>query len=66
MKNNPLPRLDNDPLVRERLLPFCRLKPGGVWHDPEGRHRVGCMDATDAEAKLSRGNSQCIEPERRI
>jgi len=50
MKNNPLPRLDTCTDSRERLLPFCRLKPGDVWHDPAGRHRVGCLDATDANA----------------
>jgi site-specific DNA-methyltransferase (adenine-specific) len=50
MKNNPLPRLDASPEWRSRLLPYCRLKPGDVWHDPEGKHRVGCLDATDAEA----------------
>jgi site-specific DNA-methyltransferase (adenine-specific) len=50
MKNNPLPRLDESPELRERLLPFCRLKPGGIWQDPERLHRVGCLDATDMEA----------------
>ena len=47
MKNNPLPRLDTSPECRERLLPYCRLKAGDIWQDPEGRHRVGCMDATN-------------------
>jgi site-specific DNA-methyltransferase (adenine-specific) len=49
MKNNPLPRLDNDPQVRQRLLPFCRLRCGEIWEDPEGRHRIGCCDAGNAE-----------------
>ncbi len=47
MKNNPLPRLDQDQEIRERLLPFCRLKSGEIWQDPTGQHRVGCLDATD-------------------
>ena len=47
MKNNPLPRLDEDPKLRERLLPHCRLSSGEVWEDPEGRHRVACADATN-------------------
>lgn len=47
MKNNPLPRLDEDPQLRERLLPHCRLSSGEVWEDPAGRHRVACADATD-------------------
>jgi site-specific DNA-methyltransferase (adenine-specific) len=50
MKHNPLPRLDSSPDWRERLLPHCRLKPGEIWLDPEGKHRVGCLDATDPEA----------------
>ncbi len=37
----------SNPEMRQRLLPHCRLKPGEVWRDPEGRHVVGCGDATD-------------------
>jgi site-specific DNA-methyltransferase (adenine-specific) len=40
MKNNPLPRLDTSPEIRERLLPHCRLAPGEIWQDPVGGHRV--------------------------
>lgn len=47
MKNNPLPRLDKNPALRKKLLPLCRLKPGEIWHDPAGRHRVGCLDAAN-------------------
>ena len=50
MKNNPLPRLDTSPDYPDRLLPFCRLRPGDTWRDPEGKHRIGCLDAADAEA----------------
>lgn len=46
MKNNPLPRLDESAAVREQLGPFCRLAQGEVWTDPQGRHRVACIDAT--------------------
>lgn len=53
MNNNPLPRLDSSTEWRDRLLPFCRLKPGEIWNDPEGKHRVGCLDATDAEAVIA-------------
>lgn len=49
MKNCPLPRLDQSPELREKLLPHCRLTPGEVWIDPEGRHKVGCMDAASPE-----------------
>jgi site-specific DNA-methyltransferase (adenine-specific) len=50
MKNNPLPRLDASPEIREQILPFCRLKAGEVWNDPLGKHKVGCLDATDRAA----------------
>jgi site-specific DNA-methyltransferase (adenine-specific) len=46
MKNAPLPRLDKSPELREQLLSFCRLRPGQVWSDPSGRHRVACLDAS--------------------
>lgn len=50
MHNNPLPRIDEQPEVRARLLPFCRIQPGGVWTDAESGHRVACIDATDPSA----------------
>jgi DNA modification methylase len=49
MKNNPLPRLDRDLEIRERLLPHCRLKTGQIWTDTELGHRVGCLDAASVE-----------------
>jgi site-specific DNA-methyltransferase (adenine-specific) len=45
MKNDPLPRLDQDSSLRQKLLPFCRLQPGEIWQDPTGQHKVGCLDA---------------------
>lgn len=56
MKRAPLPRLDRDPALRERLLPLCRLRAGEVWTDPEDHHRVGCLDAADPAqmARLAR------------
>jgi site-specific DNA-methyltransferase (adenine-specific) len=50
MKNNPLPRLDTAGELRRRLLPYCRLRPGQIWHDPRGNHRLGCFDAADSRA----------------
>jgi len=47
MKRAPLPRLDRDPALRERLLPLCRLGAGELWSDPRGQHVVGCLDAAD-------------------
>ena len=46
MKNQPIPRLDNNPDLRQHLLKYCRLRAGQVWYDPEREHRVGCFDAT--------------------
>ncbi|MDR2451227.1 MAG: site-specific DNA-methyltransferase [Candidatus Accumulibacter sp.] len=53
MYNNPLPRLDEDPEVHQRLLKYCRLKAGDLWIDPVSGHRVGCLDATDSRAIAS-------------
>lgn len=50
MKNNPLPRLDITSEWRDGLVRHCRLKPGEVWLDSDGAHRVGCVDATDKDA----------------
>ena len=40
-------RIDSNPKLRKLLLPYCRLKNGEIWKDPMGRHRVGCLDATN-------------------
>ncbi len=48
MKNLPIPRLDREPLLREKLGKYCRLNRGEKWEDPSGRHRVGCFDAAQA------------------
>ncbi len=53
MKNNPLPRLDAPSELRQRLLPFCRLRPGDVWVDTVSGHRIACLDATDVSAVKS-------------
>jgi site-specific DNA-methyltransferase (adenine-specific) len=45
MKNNPLPRLDTDETLRQKILPFCRLNRGEIWLDPLSGHKVGCLDA---------------------
>ena len=50
MKNNPLPRLDASPTIRNKLLPYCRLQFGQVWIDRVRGHRVGCLDAGDGSA----------------
>lgn len=47
MQNNPLPRLDSSPEIRDQLLPYCRLQLGDIWTDAVAGHRVGCLDATN-------------------
>jgi len=49
VRNNPLPRLDTSPELREKLLPYCRLRSGDIWQDEIHGHRVGCFDAVDYE-----------------
>jgi DNA modification methylase len=52
MINLPIPRLDQHPDVRQYLLRYARLNKGGIWDDPLGKHRIGCLDAasqTDIE-----------------
>lgn len=44
MPKEAIPRLDNESL-RKQILPYCRLKPGEIWVDPQGQHRIGVLDA---------------------
>ena len=44
MKNQPLPRFDDNPELTKKLLPFCRLQKGDAWEDGSGKFRVGCVD----------------------
>lgn len=44
-----LKRLDFYHKLREKILPYCRLKYGEIWEDPQKRHRVGVLDATKME-----------------
>ncbi|MGE5432568.1 MAG: DNA-methyltransferase [Syntrophomonadaceae bacterium] len=50
MEKMALPRLDKDEELCSMLLPYCRIKPGQIWKDPKGRHKIGCLDATDIES----------------
>jgi len=53
MHNNPLPRLDERPELRKRLLEHCRLDPGEIWTDPVAGHRVACINSADPTAVAS-------------
>ena len=49
-------------MVRELLLPYCRLKHGEIWEDPISGHKVGCFDASNKEdvLKLMDGNKAVL------
>jgi len=47
MAKEKVPRIDSNEEVRKLLLPHCRLRKGEIWQDPLGRHKVGCLDATE-------------------
>ncbi len=47
MVNFPLPRIDTDSSLQELLLKHCSFKPGDIWNDPEGKHKIACIDASD-------------------
>ena len=50
MVNFPLPRIDSDSFLHSLLLKYCNFTEGDIWEDPEGKHRIGCMDASDEKA----------------
>jgi len=61
MLHHPLPRIDKDEKLRKLLLPFCRLKKGKIWEDPSGKHKVGCLDASDeSQIKLLFGTKRAV------
>ncbi len=41
----PFSRLDDNPALRKKILPCCRLKPGEIWTDKKSGHKVGVLDA---------------------
>jgi len=47
--NERLKRLDLHGELREKILPFCRLKYGEIWKDPINEHKVGVLDAKKPE-----------------
>ncbi|MDP4196770.1 MAG: site-specific DNA-methyltransferase [Bacteroidota bacterium] len=61
MVNFQLPRIDKDRKLQELLRPYCRLKMGEIWSDPLGRHKVACIDASDANSvKTLMGNEKAV------
>ncbi len=49
MNKENLPRIDRDERMQSLLLPHCRLKYGQIWQDPQGLHKVACLDAARYE-----------------
>ena len=47
MKNQPLPRIDQNLELKQKILPFCRLKKGEIWQNKSGDFRVGCLDIAE-------------------
>jgi site-specific DNA-methyltransferase (adenine-specific) len=52
MSIEPFRRLDSSPEIREKILPYCRLKSGEIWTDPVSGHKVGVLDATKLDDVL--------------
>ncbi|HEY9188511.1 MAG TPA: site-specific DNA-methyltransferase [Ignavibacteria bacterium] len=44
-----IPRIDLDNELKNKLLPFCRLKYGEIWEDKISGHKVGCLDISKIE-----------------
>ena len=58
-----LTRLDIDEALREKILPYCRLKKGEIWQDPKGKHKAGILDATcieDARKLFGKEKAQLV------
>lgn len=56
-----LKRLDTDKELREKILPFCRLKPGEIWTDDVKGHKIGVLDATNEQDLLKLCNGKKIK-----
>ncbi len=55
-------RIDADEVLREKILPYCRLKPGQIWTDDKRGHKVGVLDASNHEdaARLTEGKKAAL------
>ncbi len=62
MFNFPFPRIDSDEKLREMLLKYCRLSENEIWVDPDGKHKIGCIDAADVKQveKLFETKKACL------
>ena len=58
-----LTRLDINERLRKKIFPHCRLRKGEIWEDPEGKHRLGVLDATnpnDVKKLFGRKKAQLV------
>ncbi|MFO7525636.1 MAG: site-specific DNA-methyltransferase [Ignavibacteriaceae bacterium] len=61
MEKSPLPRLDIDEELRALLVPYCRLKPNETWRDPEGEHKIACIDSSsESQIKSLMGSEKAV------
>lgn len=61
MINFSLPRIDLDEELRGLLLPYSRFKERKMWKDPEGKHKIACVDAADSsEIRKLMGNEKAV------
>jgi DNA modification methylase len=59
MVNFPLPRIDNDTVLHDLLLPYCRINKGEIWIDGENKHKVGCIDSTNSDQVRKMMGDEC-------
>jgi DNA modification methylase len=58
-----LTRLDINEKLRKKILPHCRLRKDEIWGDPEGKHKLGVLDATnpnDVKKLFGRKKAQLV------
>lgn len=59
MLNFPLPRIDIDSELHDLLLPYCRLREGGIWIDKKNIHKVGCIDSANSDLVNKMMGNEC-------
>jgi len=61
MNKELLYRIDIDENLKNKLLPYCRLKSGEIWNDKVSGHRLGCLDAANEEHIINLMNNNKAE-----
>src|SRR4030067_2307741 len=61
MAKEDLQRIDTNQLIKELLLPHCRLEYGDIWQDSARGHKVGCLDgSSEKDIQMLMGNAKSI------